>query len=185
MNKREERDHKFRLLFSTQFYPGDEIPEQLKHYFCSPDYDDGETCVRIEGLDPAEEAGLVKDVEEIVRRIPELDRMIDEGTAGWKTSRMSKTDLCVLRLGLYEIRFDEDVPERVAINEAVELAKKYGGAESGAFVNGVLARLVDETRRNTEVQKEQKPFQKTRGSVTEKRREDKRVHVLVNTPGKS
>ena len=51
-------------------------------------------------------------------------------------------DLTIIRLALYEILFDDQVPEKVAINEAVELAKKYGGDESPAFINGVLARLV-------------------------------------------
>ena len=54
---------------------------------------------------------------------------------------MSRVDLTVLRLAVYEMKFDEDIPEKVAINEAVELAKKYGGDESPAFVNGVLAHV--------------------------------------------
>ena len=55
---------------------------------------------------------------------------------------MARVDLTIIRLALYEILFDDQVPEKVAINEAVELAKKYGGDESPAFINGVLARLV-------------------------------------------
>ena len=60
---------------------------------------------------------------------------------GWKTSRMNKVDLSILRLAVYEMKYDEDVPVGVAINEAVELAKKYSGDEGPAFINGVLARL--------------------------------------------
>jgi N utilization substance protein B len=54
---------------------------------------------------------------------------------------MGKVDLTILRLAVYELRFDEDIPSKVAINEAVELAKKFGGDESPGFVNGVLAKL--------------------------------------------
>ena len=61
---------------------------------------------------------------------------------GWKTKRMGRVDLTILRLALYEMLYDDEVPEKVAINEAVELAKKFGGNESPAFINGVLAKLV-------------------------------------------
>ena len=55
---------------------------------------------------------------------------------------MSKTDLTVLRLSLYELLHQKEIPEKVVLNEAVEIAKKYGGADSGSFVNGVLARIL-------------------------------------------
>ena len=57
---------------------------------------------------------------------------------------MGKVDLTVLRLALYEMRYEESVPEKVAINEAVEIARKYGGDDSPSFVNGILAKLVTE-----------------------------------------
>jgi N utilization substance protein B len=60
----------------------------------------------------------------------------------WTLDRIGKAELAVLRLAIYELKFDEDIPQGVAINEAVELAKEYGQEGSGAFVNGVLARLV-------------------------------------------
>lgn len=71
----------------------------------------------------------------------ELDALIDEKSTGWKTNRMAKVDLAIIRLAVYEIKFEDDIPTKVSINEAVELAKKYGADESGAFVNGVLAKL--------------------------------------------
>jgi len=70
-----------------------------------------------------------------------LDAKLDEVSKGWKTSRMGKVDLTILRLAVYEMMYDEDIPEKVAINEAVELSKKVGGDESPAFINGVLAKL--------------------------------------------
>ena len=73
----------------------------------------------------------------------EIDALIDAHTTGWKTTRMAKVDLTILRLAVYEMKWDEDVPVSVAINEAVELAKRFGGDESPSFVNGVLARIAD------------------------------------------
>ena len=84
---------------------------------------------------------LEERVEKIVARIPELDRQINEVTEGWSTRRIGRVELAILRLAVYEIKEDESIPEKVAINEAVELAKKYGGNESSSFVNGILAKF--------------------------------------------
>ncbi len=81
-------------------------------------------------------------VEKIIEKIPELDERINGVAEGWKTKRMGRVELAILRLALYEISFDDDIPEKVAINEAVELARKFGGDDSPAFVNGILAKLV-------------------------------------------
>ncbi len=75
-------------------------------------------------------------------RIHEIDRLIEENTVGWDTARMGKVELAVLRLGIYEMRYDEDIPAGVAIDEAVEIAKKYGQDNSGGFVNAILAKIV-------------------------------------------
>ena len=82
-------------------------------------------------------------VEKIVARVPELDEQINGVAEGWKTRRMGKVELTILRLALFEMKDDDTIPEKVAINEAVELAKKFGGDESSAFVNGILAKLVN------------------------------------------
>ncbi len=177
MNKREERDHKFRLLFCTQFYPGQEIPEQLARYFESPDYEDGDSIVHIENLTEEDRERLELEVEKITEKLPELDAQIDSAAEGWKTDRMTKTDLTAIRLALYEIQHDEAVPEKVAINEAVELAKKYGGDESGSFVNGVLARLVNSNRPSRRTAKAPR---KTPGELTEMKTSGKSVQIIVN-----
>ncbi len=177
MNKREERDHKFKLLFCTQFYPGQEIPEQLARYFESPDYEDGDGVVHIENLTGEDRERLELEVEKITEKLPELDARIDSAAEGWKTDRMTKTDLTAIRLALYEIQYDEAVPEKVAINEAVELAKKYGGDESGSFVNGVLARLVNSDRPSKRIVKTPR---KQQGELTEKKTSGKSVQIIVN-----
>ena len=73
--------------------------------------------------------------------LPEIDKLINETAIGWDTQRMGKVELTIIRLAVYEIRFDETVPTGVAINEAVELAKKFGQEGSSGFVNGILAKF--------------------------------------------
>ena len=83
--------------------------------------------------------------DKILEKLDEIDRLINEKAKGWTTERMGKVDLTIIRLAVYEILYDEEVPGGVAINEAVELAKKFGQEESSGFVNGVLARFVKGT----------------------------------------
>ena len=79
---------------------------------------------------------------DIIAKVAEIDAAINESTKGWKTTRMGKVDLSIIRLAVYEMKYEEDIPAKVSINEAVELAKKYGTDESASFVNGVLAKFV-------------------------------------------
>ena len=88
------------------------------------------------GLDPHTQMPFIFD------KIPELDEEIAAVSEGWKLDRMGKVDLTIIRLALYEMRYDDQVPEKVAVNEAVEIAKKFGGDSSPQFVNGILAKLM-------------------------------------------
>ena len=130
MIRSKQREHIFKMLFQIEFNDEADMPEHLKYYF--------------ETLDNATEAEkdyIQNKYEAAVRLVPEIDVLLNENTKGWKTSRMNKVDLTILRLAVYEMKWDEDIPEGVAINEAVELAKKFGGDDSPSFVNGVLGRL--------------------------------------------
>ena len=69
--------------------------------------------------------------------------MITASANGWDPARMNKVDLAILRLAVYELKYDKDVPTGVAINEAVELAKRFGGETSGSFVNGILGKIAN------------------------------------------
>ncbi|MDQ2085310.1 transcription antitermination factor NusB [Herbivorax sp. ANBcel31] len=80
-------------------------------------------------------------VDGVYKNKENIDKTIENHSKGWKISRISKVDLSILRLGIYEIVFREDIPINVSINEAVELAKNYSGEESGAFVNGILGKI--------------------------------------------
>lgn len=98
------------------------------------------------------EAVMEKPVDEFAGRmalgteanLPLIDEKIEKNSCGWKLSRLSKVSLAVLRLGIYELLFEKDTPVGVTINEAVELAKKYGGEEDAPFVNGVLGAVARE-----------------------------------------
>lgn len=72
-------------------------------------------------------------------KVEELDSIISSTAVGWKIERISKTALCVLRLALFEIKFMDDIPVSVSINEAVEICKKYATTEDASFVNGILS----------------------------------------------
>lgn len=80
-------------------------------------------------------------VDGVYEKTPVLDGIIEKKATGWKINRLSKIDLSVLRIGIYEILYRDDIPFSVSVNEAVELAKKYSNEDAGAFVNGLLAKV--------------------------------------------
>ena len=130
MRRSEQREHIFKLLFMTQFNTENEMPEQLSIYF--------------EGLGELEEkdqTAIQQKYDHILEHLDEIDQILNDYSRGWKTTRMNRVDLTALRLAVYEMKMDEDVPTGVAINEAVELAKLFGGEDSGSFVNGVLGKI--------------------------------------------
>jgi N utilization substance protein B len=133
MNRREIREQIFKLLFRAEFNQPEEMDEQTTLFF---DADDN--------VKALSEAGYIKEkLFKILSCLPYLDRMLGEKVEGWDIGRMGKVDLAILRLAVYEIKFDKEIPEGVAINEAVELAKKFGQDNSKAFVNGVLSKFAE------------------------------------------
>lgn len=147
MTRREMREHCFKMLFGVDFYPTEETAGQAEQYFNSPEEDDTAedgTVEIIHQVDMKEEERqfLIDRIEGMAAKIPELDAKINDVAQGWKTRRMGRVELTILRQALYEMEYDIEVPSKVAINEAVELAKKFGGKDSPAFINGVLAKLV-------------------------------------------
>ncbi len=131
MGRREIREQIFKLLFRVEFNKLEEMPEQTQLF------------LKEEENQPADEDReyIITKLENIIKRLPELDQMLNEQAAGWITSRMGKVDLTILRLAVYEMIFDPDIPVGVAINEAVELAKMFGQDNSSAFINGVLSKF--------------------------------------------
>ena len=140
MKRREQRETIFKLLFMTLFNSGEEMPEQLQSYLES--LKEGREELDYGADLGAEEQSYIREKYELVsERLPEIDEILTRNSKGWKPARMNKVDLTILRLGVYEMLFDEDIPVKVAIDEAVELAKNFGGDESGSFVNGILGRV--------------------------------------------
>lgn len=137
MGRRELREQIFLLLFRVEFNDPSEMPTQLQMFFETDNYED--EAVKWTEKDTT----YIKDkYNRIMECLPELDKALDEKSENWDISRMGKVELTILRLAAYEILKDEDVPASVAINEAVEIAKKFGQDGSGAFVNAILAKFV-------------------------------------------
>jgi transcription antitermination protein NusB len=82
-------------------------------------------------------------VDETIAHMDEIDKTISSFAQDWAIKRMANVDRNVMRLATYEILFRPDIPGRVSLNEAIELAKRFGGEESAKFVNGILDRIVD------------------------------------------
>ena len=129
MSRREIREKIFTLLFRAEFYE-EELAEQSQLFLEELGREENKDTIYIQNK-----------FKEILSHLVEIDDMVNGVAQGWKTSRMGKVDLTLIRLAVYEIKFEEDVPTGVAINEAVELAKNYGTDDSPSFVNGILAKL--------------------------------------------
>jgi len=133
MKRRELREHIFRLLFRIEFNETEDMPEQVALYMED-----------IPMADQKDQEYIEAKYNAIMEHLEELDEMLNKAAEGWKVSRMGKVELTIMRLAAYEICFDDDVPTSVAINEAVEMAKIFGGDDSPAFINGVLGKIVKE-----------------------------------------
>lgn len=134
MKRSEVREVLFKLLFRAEFNDVSEMPQQMQYFF-NVDVDED---AQIKDKD---KDYIIEREGKILEKLPEIDKEISEKATGWTVDRMGKVDLAIIRLAVYEILFDDDIPVGVSINEAVELAKKYGRDESGSFINGVLAKF--------------------------------------------
>lgn len=132
MVRRELREHIFKLLFQIEFNEMKEMPEHIELYL---------EC--IESASDSDKKYIQDKFQAVCEKVEEIDELINTHATGWKTSRMNKVDLTLLRLAVYEMKWDDEVPVKVAINEAVELAKRFSGEEGPSFVNGVLAKMAD------------------------------------------
>ncbi len=132
MTRRKLRENVFLILFQYDFFPLEEMDEQIKLYFGSEEK---------ETLSEEEKLEITVRAKGAILQIPDIDKKIEEQAEGWTIARMGKVELTIIRLALFEMFYDEEVPNPVAINEAIELAKKFGGEEAPSFVNGILAKL--------------------------------------------
>lgn len=137
MGRHELREQVFRLLFRVEFNSAQEMEEQRELYVKDLPAED-----TMHAISEKDAAYITARCSCIQDKLVEIDKIIDDNTEGWNTARMGKVELAVLRLGVYEILFDDDIPGSVAIDEAVGLAKQYGQENSGGFVNAILAKIV-------------------------------------------
>ena len=132
MGRHEQREQVFKLLFRVEFHSPEDMPEQLALF--------RENNEEVPSWQDAD--AIAARFEKIKDKIPELDKLLNENTEGWDTTSVGKVELAVLRLGAYELRYDDDIPDGVAINFFFFFFKKYGQESSGGFVNAILAKIM-------------------------------------------
>ncbi len=124
MTRKQAREEAFILVFEKEF--NDNGIEEIL-----------ETAAEVRDLVPDDYINTV--FPGVYAHLAEIDAVISENSIGWRIERISKTALCVLRLAIYEMKYFDEIPVSVSINEAVELCKKYATAEDASFVNGILS----------------------------------------------
>lgn len=123
--RREGRENAVQALYAVELSPSQ--PREAISLFWESDR-----------FKPAAKAFAQELLSGLLDKSAELDARISANSPNWAISRMSKIDLAIIRLAAYELIYREDIPKNVTINEAIEIAKKFGSEESPAFVNGIL-----------------------------------------------
>ena len=129
MTRSELRENIFKIVFRVPFHETEEMGEQEKEYIS--DLDEQQKEKDIEYIKAKSSA--------IIDKLDEIDKLIEDASKGWSVKRIGRAELAILRVAVYEIKFDDDIPYKVAVNEAIELSKKYCEPEAGAFINGILS----------------------------------------------
>lgn len=130
ITRREAREHLLGLVYETEFRTDDDKEVILT----------GAT----EERDVPDDKFIKSVFFGICENLEQIDALIEKNSVGWKTERMSRVSRAILRLGTYELKFADDIPSSVTINEAVELAKKYDDDKAKAFINGILNAIKNE-----------------------------------------
>jgi len=134
MNRRKSREIAMKLLFEVAIKKEDytEVIEDFKE-------NTDVTNIDLSDVDMEYITRILKGVKE---NQEQLDKHIEQYLINWKLYRLSKVDLSILRIATYEILFEEDIPDKVSVNEAIELAKKFSEEKSATFINGVLGSMI-------------------------------------------
>ncbi|NLW22407.1 MAG: transcription antitermination factor NusB [Tissierellia bacterium] len=135
MGRRYARESTMKLLYQMEMN-SDFSQDIINLFFENNSFDEGE------------KKYIEESIHTIVENIEEIDSHIQENIRGWDLHRLTKIDLCTLRIALYEMIYREDIPIEVSINEAIEIAKKYSTEESAKFINGVLGGFVRRRGKN-------------------------------------
>lgn len=132
MSRKKARDNAFKCVYELEF-DGYENLEKILTY-----------CFEENKSKEDEKEYITNVLNGIKENLAEIDEIILSKLKNWSLDRIAKIDLAILRLAIYEIKFVEDIPEKVSANEAVELAKTYGNNDSKSFVNGVIAKVIED-----------------------------------------
>ncbi|MGI6744600.1 MAG: hypothetical protein BWY46_02019 [Firmicutes bacterium ADurb.Bin300] len=127
MNRHRAREQAFNIIFEKLFNEDVQTEKLFELGVAEGLFEEDEFSISLAGLTESKSG--------------EIDKLIEENSIGWRLSRLPKVSLAVLRLAVCEMLYIEDVPVSVSINEAVELAKKYGTGEDASFINGVLGTI--------------------------------------------
>ncbi|MCL2852051.1 MAG: transcription antitermination factor NusB [Defluviitaleaceae bacterium] len=141
MSRRASRRHSFIITYQLEFYNEPDISQVFELY--TEEFVPAESTA---GISPEDSVFIKDQVYGVRENLEFIDSTITRYITGWSLARIAKVDLAILRLAIYELAFMPDIPTRVCINEAVELAKAYGDDDSPAFVNGLLASAQKEIR---------------------------------------
>jgi transcription antitermination protein NusB len=145
--RRRAREYALQVLFSLDLNPGLTAPQALAHFW----RDFIAEARPADESEPEPTTEVTVFAEQLVRgtadNLAEIDQIVQKASRNWRLERMARVDRNVLRLATYELRFQPEVPAKVVINEAIEVARRYGAAESPAFVNGLLDRISQELKR--------------------------------------
>ena len=133
MSRRTARKHVFILIFQIEFYEEDEQNELLTEYLTD-----------MKDVSKDDRAFIESGFYSTMQHKKEIDSLIEKYAVSWSVSRLSKVDLALLRLSINEILYVDDVPEKVSINEAIELSKIFSTDEAPSFINGILGRFSKE-----------------------------------------
>ena len=139
MSRRIAREYSIQFLFSLNFNEHEDTTAELEAFLEHKEENREE---EESFLNKASKEYAMEAVKGTIEHLEEIDRLIEFHTTGWKKDRIAKVDLAILRLAIYEIVFNNEIPDGVAANEAIELAKKFSTEESGSFVNGVLGKII-------------------------------------------
>lgn len=131
MLRSQVREEIFKILFRAPFVEENEMEEQIA--FSLED---------LEGKSQENRNYINDKVHSILEHMEEIDSEIESSCEGWNLNRIGKAEITIMRIAVYEILFEDEVPDKVAINEAVELAKTYCDEDAKGFVNAVLGKVV-------------------------------------------
>lgn len=139
MSRKNAREDTFRIIFESLINTLE--PQQyLENYFEA--IEEGGESAFLNKPAGSDNEYVERTLKGVLAKKEELDKIISENLVDWKVERISKVSVAAMRLALYEIMYADDIPLNVAVNEAVEIAKKYDGVQCGSFVNGALGSAI-------------------------------------------